>query len=227
MAKILYATDEDIALRASADFAILCPRDQKLASGVDGLFDSSDRWTLRSPSVDFASQGLMPGHVVQLLGPSAIFRPPGESLIVVHCDGFGVTLRRRGQSVGSGQPPAPVGGFLGVEFAITTLAPQIEQASFEIDRRLGISDFHAGRQASDLMDPRELRELVVLTVLHRQYMDMSRGAGGASQDALAVKAQLIKIELDELLARTAIHWRTVVEGIGDEPTTRFCSRISR
>ena len=32
----VYATDEDIALRASADFAILCPKDQCLAYGNDG-----------------------------------------------------------------------------------------------------------------------------------------------------------------------------------------------
>src|SRR3954467_9712135 len=33
-----YATDEDIALRASADYSILCPRDQKLGWGNDGVF---------------------------------------------------------------------------------------------------------------------------------------------------------------------------------------------
>ncbi|MDB5350779.1 MAG: hypothetical protein JWN86_2026 [Planctomycetota bacterium] len=227
MAKIPYATDEDIALRASADFAILCPRDQKLASGGDGFFDPSDRWTLRSMSVDFLSQGLMPGHVVQLLGPATTFRPPGESMIVENSSGHGVTLRRRGQVPGVGQPPGPASGLMGVEFIVATLTPQIEQASFELDRRLGISGLVAGRHASDLVDVRELRELVVLTVLHRQYMDMSRGCGGAQQDSLAGKAQLIKSELDELLDRTAIHWRSVSDGIGDEPTTRFSSRISR
>src|SRR5947199_54246 len=50
----LYATDEDIVLRASADFALLCPRDQKLASGTDGTFMPDDRWTLHSTAVDFA-----------------------------------------------------------------------------------------------------------------------------------------------------------------------------
>ena len=73
----IYATDEDIALRATADFAILCPRDQKLAAGSDGSFDPSDRWTLQSASVDFSAQGVLPGQVVQLLGPASAFRAAG------------------------------------------------------------------------------------------------------------------------------------------------------
>ncbi len=68
---IAYATDEDVAIRAPADFAALCPKDQVLAAGTDGLFLPSDPWTLRSPSVDFAASGLMPGQVIRLAGPAA------------------------------------------------------------------------------------------------------------------------------------------------------------
>src|SRR3954452_6256472 len=130
-----YATDEDLALRASADFPLLCPRDQKLASGSDGLFDAGDRWTMWSPSVDFAAQGLAAGHVVQLLAPVATFKPPGEAFVVASVGPGRVLLRRKGQPVGIGQPPAPAGGIMNVEFLAATLTPQIAEAGYDLDRR--------------------------------------------------------------------------------------------
>ena len=44
----VYATDEDIALRASADYTFLCPKDQKLAWGNDGAFHPLDRMNMAS-----------------------------------------------------------------------------------------------------------------------------------------------------------------------------------
>ena len=223
----VYATDEDVALRASADFTLLCPRDQKLAWGVDGIVDSMDRWTLRSGSVDFQSQGVLPGHVVQLLGPPVTFRAPGESLIVASVSGPAITLRRKGQALGAGQPPAPVGGLIGVEFLIATLAPQILGAMIEINHRVGISESIRGRNFADLCDPGGLKDAVVLTVLQRQYRDMSREAGGASIDVLAAKALVVKAELDDLLARTIVRWKSAADPIGDASSASFAVRISR
>lgn len=219
MASPLYATDEDVALRASADFALLCPRDQKIASGLDGSFAASDRWGLRAGSLDFGAAGVAPGQVVQLLGPSPQFRPPGEAMVAHAANGSLVTLRRKGQAPGAGQPPGPVGGLLGVEFLIVTLAPQIARAGSEFDRRFGLS---AGG-AAGLMDPRDVREAVVLSVLHGQYLAMSREAGGASQDPFATKALAFKAELDDLLARLVA--RTTR---GDAaPASLFCTRLTR
>ena len=59
---IAYATDEDLAIRAPADFLALCPKDQVVAAGADGLFLPDDPWTLRSPSVNFAGAGASPGR---------------------------------------------------------------------------------------------------------------------------------------------------------------------
>ena len=223
----IYATDEDIALRASADFAILCPRDQTLAAGLDGVFDPSDRWSLRSASVDFTAQGVLPGQVVQLLGPATAFRAPGEALIVVAASGHVVTLRRKGQPAGSGQPPSPASGLVGVEYLIGTLAPQIQGASVEVNIRVGVSAMIPGRTAADLFDPLELRDAVVLTTLQRQYRDMSREANGANLDALAAKALAVRSDLDDLLARTIIHWKTAAGSIADVPSMPFSARISR
>ena len=223
----IYATDEDIALRASADFAILCPKDQTLAAGMDGMFVPSDRWSLQSASVDFAAQGVLPGQMIQLRGPASAFRALGDSLIVVSTNGHIVTLRRKGQLAGAGQPPAPLSGLVGVEFLIATLAPQIQSASVEVNIRFGVSPLIPGRTASDLLDPTELRDAVVLTTLQRQYRDMSREVNGANPDVLAAKALAIKAELDDLLGRTVIHWRSGAGPIADVPSMPFSARISR
>lgn len=223
MLEIAYATDEDIALRASADFAILCPRDQRVASGSDGYFEPTDRWTLRSIASDFANQGVRPGHVVQLLGPSVNFRPPGELLVVVSASAHAVTLRRKGQDVGLGQPPSPLSGLIGVEFLIATLSPQISDASLEMSVRLGVLPSGSGRPPSDQVAARDLRDAVVLSVLHRQYLDMSREAGGSNPDTLSAKAEAAKVELDERLARSAVR-SSSVDGV---TMPRFAARISR
>lgn len=217
---VVYATDEDIALRASADFALLCPRDQKLAAGSDGVFDPSDRWTLRSASVDFAAQGLAPGHVVQLTGPASAFRPPGETLVVSSVAPGAIRLRRKGQLDGVGQPPAPIDGLSGIEFLVVTLGPQIERASDDLNRRYGIDEGMTGHCPTDLADTRALREATVLSVLHRRYLEMSREAGG-QPDVFATKGQLVKAELDDLLARVVVHWGAALA------TDRFSTRLSR
>ena len=227
MSEMVYATDEDVALRASADFALLCPRDQKLASGTDGYFDASDRWTLRSAATDFEAQGVSPGQVVQLLGPAATFRPPGESLIVSAVVGSSVSLRRKGQAFGQGQPPAPASGVMGVEFLVATLTPQIAAAGREVALRLGVSDAASGRSAGDLLDPADLRDVVVLAVLRRQYRDMSRETGGTGADSLAAKGEAASAELDEGIARAVVRWRTSPGSPGDEQPARFSARISR
>src|SRR5439155_4480405 len=115
------------------------------------------------------------------------------------------TLRRKGQLDVVGQPPSPGGGVSHVEFAVTTLGPQIARASYDLNRRYGIDDLIAGRRPSDLFDSHEVREATVLTVLYRQYLEMSRGSEGRV-DTFVTKAQLYKQELDDLLARVVVHW---------------------
>jgi hypothetical protein len=221
-----YATDEDIAFRASADFQLLCPKDQNLAWGTDGAFGVIDRWTLTSLTVDFLANGLVPGQIVRLTQPVALFKPPGDCLVVAAVRTNQVTLRRKGQSMGMGQPPGPPEGSTQVEFAVTTLGPQIERASYELNRRFGIDDLIAGRRSCDLFDPREVREATVLTVLHRQYLELSR-ATEERFDSFALKSQRYKQELDDLLDRTVVHWASASGTPSSEPTTRLSTRLSR
>ena len=221
MTIIAYATDEDIAIRASSDYTLLCPRDQKIVAGTDGTFLPAEPWKLNSLDVNFEAQGLYPGQVVQLTKPVKVFRPPGEMLVVDSVSSYTVTLRRKGQPSGVGQPPGPLVGCQGVEFLVTSLGPQIERAVFDLSKRYGIDDLIAGRRSSDLYDPREVREAVVLTVLHSRYLDQSREAG-AESDIFAQKAKLMSMELENLLARAVLHWLP-----SGASTTRFSTRITR
>lgn len=222
----VYATDEDVALRASADFGLVCPKDQVIAAGTDGVFDPTSRWTLASPSVNFSQQGVAPGQIVQLLGPTSTFRPPGDMLVVDTVSPQFITLRRKGQSAGVGQPPGTMTGATGVEFLIATLGPQIEIASYDLNRRFGIDDLIAGRRLSDLYDAREVREAVVLTVLRQRYRDLSRD-GDASHDALAAKSEAMQSELETLLARAVVHWNGSPGGESTSNTNRFSTRLER
>jgi hypothetical protein len=221
------ATDEDIALRASADFALLCPRDQKLAAGTDGFFAPNDRWTLRSPSVDFSAQGVYAGQVVQLLGPASIIRSPGESLIVESASGSAVTLRRKGQLFGEGQPPAPAAGSVGIEFLVATLKPQILGAGRDVQGRLGLGDAELVSTLFDQATATALRDAVVLSTLYRQYRDMCREAAGPSSDLLASKAIVVKQEFEERVERLILRLGLNL-GIGSEkPLGRLSARLSR
>lgn len=220
----VFASDEDVALRAPSDFALLCPRDQSLASGLDGAFGAGGGWTLTSGSADFAASGIAPGHVVQLVGPTTIFRPPGDHLVVSSVAPGAVVLRRKGQGAGVGRPPGPTGGAVGVEFLILTLGPQLVSASLDVARRFGIDDRVPGRRPSDLNDPGELRDATVLTALHRRYLDLARDPADRG-DAMAAKAAAIRSELDDSLARLVVHWGPSARA--DASALRSSARLSR
>ena len=154
--------------------------------------------------------------------------PAAECLVVVATAPGSVTLRRKGQLAGVGMPPGTADGLGGVRFRVTTLGPQIALASADVNRRFGISDgLYPGRTPAQLADPAEIRDAVVLTVMSRQYLDASREVA-APADTFAAKAQAVRAELDDLLARLAVHWNRAGGGddLGPE-TTRFSTRMSR
>ena len=226
---IAYATDEDVAIRAPADFVALCPSDQVLAAGTDGLFLPSDPWTLRSPAVDFAATGLVPGQVVRLVGTGG-----GGSLGELYAVGTvgpgGLMLRRIGQGPGVGRPPCSVAGLASVEFMVRTLDPQIARASNDLNLRFGIDEAMGGRSSCDLRNPRALVDATVLTVLARRYLDQARRFTGNSdepEDWYGVKARAMKAELDDLLDRLVLRWNSLSDASQSAPSTRFSTRLSR
>ncbi len=217
----VYACDEHVAVRSSGDFAVLAPDWQKAAYGVDGAFAPADRWTLTSASVDFEAAGVRRGHVVSLRKPASAFKGAGELLAVESASGAAVSLRRIGAKPGAGAPPAPASGVTGVEFAIATLDPQIEEASFELNRRFNIDPDVGGRRPTDLYDLRDLRQACVLSVLIRRYAAETRG----EQGDFALKLQQAQRELSELLARLDLRWGC--SGSDEQSTSLFSTRIVR
>jgi hypothetical protein len=217
----VYATDEDIAVRAGGDFVTLCPHWQQMAYGVDGLFASNAPWVLSSASVNFQANGVAPNQVVQLTSPKSQYAGSGQLLAIDSVSGSSLTLRRLHKDLNVGQPPAPMAGLSGVTFTINTLDPQTEEASFDLKRRFGIDELIVDRTSAWIYDLRDLRIATVLTVLHDRYTTEARGDRGD----FAHKLNLIKSQLNDVLDRVQVRWGPF--GNSAEPSTLFGCKLSR
>jgi len=217
----VFATNEDIAVRAGSDFFLLCPTWQQMAYGTDGYFSAGSPWVLSSTAVDFAANGVAPNQVVQLSAPKQYFPGSGKLFAVDSVSGSSITLRCLHQDLKVGQPPAPSSGLTGVTFTINTLDPQIEEASFDIKRRFGIDENIAYRASSWVYDLRDLRVATVLTVLLARYTQEARSDEGD----WVRKIGLINTELQTVLDRVQVRWGPM--GNSAEPTTLFSCKISR
>ncbi|WP_152053634.1 hypothetical protein [Tautonia marina] len=192
-----YASDEEVALLSPSDVGPLFPDDQRIASGVDGSFDPSDRWTLHCSSVTFTDSGLHPGHVVRLLAPVDRFPHPGALFGVAEVGEHFVKLRRLGMAPGLGEPVAPPEGLADVSFVIMTLDPQISQASREVDGLLGIRTTTPSLPG---LDGISLRDAVVRLVLARRYAAIMRDG----DTAFAIRARLFEASFERLMTRLFI-----------------------
>jgi hypothetical protein len=219
----VYCCDEDVAIRAPGDFRDLIPDGATLAAGSDGAFAPTDRWTLNSPTADFTAQGVRPGHVCQLLRPTASFGDEGELLAVQAVAGPSLTLRRLGQPAGIGQPPAPAAGLGGVRFLVASLDPQIEEASYDLNQRYAIDEAIPDSAPALLARERELRQLCVLTVLARQYQAESR----EKDDTYARKGTDLEAERQGMLSRVQVHWDRPPGETLPEVASVFGTRVER
>jgi hypothetical protein len=220
----VYASDEDILVRAGGDFALLCPPWQQMAAGADGVFAANAPWVLTSASVNFQANGVQPNQVVHLTAPRANFPGGGAFLAIDSVSGGAITLRRPHKDLGIGQPPSPAAGLTSVAFAINTLDPQIEEASYILKRRYAIDDMmgaNVNRQSAWMYDMRELREATVLTVLLQRYTQEQRTERGD----FPMKVRQIRQELDDVLARVQVRWGPF--GNSAEPSTLFGCKLSR
>lgn len=225
---LMLATDEDVAVRDGGDFVRICPADQRLAAGSDGVIAPMG-WTLTSASIgDFAARGVAPGQMVLLSTSGGGIRAIDDLLAVDSVATTSLVLRRKGQASGVGMPPGGPSGLPSVAFAVLTLGPQIEDASYEMYRRLGVDDAVVGRRTTDLYDSREVNQATVLTVLRRQYFALARRA--TPDDAFWSKARALENDLDAVLARLVVLWRPVGDTTGaivEGSTNRFGLHISR
>jgi hypothetical protein len=217
----VYATDEDIAVRAGGDFAILCPSWQAMAQGSDGVLAPGLPWVLTSATVDFESSGVQPNQVIWLTAPKSQYPGGGALLAVDSVSTNSVTLRRLYKDLYVGQPPGPIAGLSGIAFAINTLDPQSEEASFGIKRRFGIDENIAQRTSSWIYDLQDLRLATVLTVLYDRYTAETRTDHGD----FALKIKRICQQLDDVVARVQVRWGPI--GNSAEPSTIFNCKLSR
>ena len=217
----VYATDEDIAVRAGGDFVTLCPGWQQMAYGTDGFFSPGLPWVLNSTATNFAANNVTPNQVVWLSQPKSQYPGSGVLLAIDSVLETSITLRRLHKNLNVGQPPAPAGGLTGVTFTINTLDPQTEEASFDIKRRFGIDENITFRYSSWIYDQRDLRMATVLTVLKERYAAETRTERGD----FAIKANSISRALDEVLDRVQVRWGPY--GNSAEPSTVFGCKITR
>ena len=130
-------------------------------------------------------------------------------------------MRRLHKDLNVGNPPGPAAGLTGITFAINTLDPQTEEASFDIKRRFGIDENIPGRTTTWVYDLEDLRMATVLTVLRERYQMETRTDRGDFKR----KAEIINIELQLILDRVQVRWGPL--GNSAEPATLFSCKVSR
>lgn len=217
----IYCTDEDILVRAGGDWSTLTPSWQQMAFGSDGVFSSGTPWVLTSATVDFAANGVSPNQVVQLTAPKSLYPGGGQFLAIDSIVGNAITLRRPHKDLGVGQPPGPIAGASGVVFAVNTLDPQSEEASFDIKRRFSIDEVIWSRSSTWIYDLRDLRMATVLSVLYDRYSQEARTEKGD----FTTKIGRIRQQLDDVMARVQVRWGPL--GDSQPPSTLFNCRLSR
>jgi hypothetical protein len=217
----VYATDEDILVKASGDFVTLAPAWQCMSKGTDGVFTTGTPWVLSSATVNFAANGVSPNQVVLLSGPKSQYPGGGDLLAIDSVTGSNLTLRRPYKDLNIGNPPGPAAGITGVTFSITTFDPQTASASFDIKRRFGIDENITFRDSTWIYDLQDLRMAVVLTVLYDRYTAELRSDRGD----WVRKMGHVRNQRDEILDRVQVRWGPY--GNSAEPSTVFSCRISR
>jgi hypothetical protein len=220
----VYCSDEDILVHGGCDFALLCPAWQQMAAGSDGVFASGAPWVLTSASVDFQANGVNPNQVVWLTGPKTQYPGAGIFLAIDSASGNSITLRRPYKDLNVGMPPAPTAGLTGVTFAINTLDPQIEEASYDLKQRFAIDDnplVGEYRSSTWIYDLQVLRVATVYSVLLERYTQETRTERGDFEK----KVVRFRQKLDDALARVQVRWGPF--GNSAEPSTLFGCRLSR
>jgi hypothetical protein len=218
----VFATDEDILVKASGDFVTLAPAWQCMGKGLDGVFANGAPWVLTSASVNFQTNGVRPNQVVALTAPKSQYPGGGDLLAIDSVSGSSITLRQPHKDLNVGQPPAPSAGLTAVAFSILTYDPQIEEATFDIKRRFSIDENIPFRTSSWVYDLRDLRLLTVLTVLYDRYTAELRSDRGDWQR----KMGHIRNLREEVAGRVQVRWGPY--GNSAEPANcAFGQRLSR
>lgn len=221
---VVYCTDEDLAAAVRMDFVALSAKAPQLAYGTDGYFDLADPWTLVSPSVDFAANGVASNMVVHLKkgnrGGKAAYVGGGELYAIDSATATTLALRGVGLAAGVGHPPG-FGAVTDVEYGVRTLATVIEDVAFELNERYHVDPAVASEAPGRVYNLRVLRDAATYMVLHRMYVAENRSDSGDWKGKIELYGRLE----EEALARATVRWGAA----GDDrpPTTSFLTRLSR
>lgn len=216
---VVYATDEDMFVEGGDDYFVLVPKSSVLATGEDGVFESSDRWTLVSGGNDFEAQGVAAGQILRIKGPGPFFPSP-RFLAVDSCSGDSAVLRVPGQEAGVGMPPGPELGCDGVQFDVFTFGPQIESVAFELNEQYNVDPRIVNRRPEDIYDRRVFRRLTCLMVYYRGYARAARGKDGYDE-----KIAFYRAEYENQLSAAIVRWG--VSGVDQPPSGPRFGRLSR
>ncbi len=217
----IWSTDEAVYNRSPFDFHLLVPPSGIVAEGTDGSIAAPTPWRLSSATYDFAAIGVAPGQVVRLDKPIATFRPPGGFYIVDAVTSAGIDLRQPSKESGSGKPPTAGVALGSISFAVLTMLPQIEQATYRINRIFGVDDTVVTRKPSDLYDARQLEEATSYRTLATAYLGASRQV----DDLFAKKAR----SFDQLANDAEAHLNLIWKAKQGPPTVtnKFGMRLTR
>ncbi len=217
----VYATDEDISIRASGDYAELVPDHQLVIRITDGSLMSINPWVITSATANFIGAGCQPGQVVHIIPNDAnVYGADGDDFAVDAVMLNSLTLRRIGMASGSGQRPGH-GNLTQIKLSIHTFGPQIEDVSFDLNQMFAIDPQSQFWGPANLYNQRQLRQACVLMVLNRQYK-----TGLRSKDSdWAAKAMGTKTDLENVVQRLSVGWGK--NNQADLPATRQNGRISR
>lgn len=220
---VVYATDEAIAIRDISAYTALCPISQSVASAADGIFSSGFPWDLSSASKAFQSLGVKANHVIRLTGPKAQYLGSGQLLAIESASGSSVTLRRLGQDIGVGEPPAPAVGLTGVTFQILTYDAQIQVASKDLNRTYSIDPNSALNGPSGLTDTEDLEQACVLKVLIARLLAETQ----QRDQTWGLKLQNYRQELADVMTRLQLRWGPNNDSTEPQVYDNFSTRLTR
>jgi hypothetical protein len=162
--------------------------------------------------------------VVSLLSGTTATARPNDQLAVQSVATNTVTLRRIGFAASVGEPPTAGNNTV---YVCYSAYPQLEEASYDLNERLGLQEDVSGREPTDLHDLRQLRRACVFSVLSCLYWAQARQSADRMADDFAAKAKRADEILGQILARLALRWTAAVDAEGYATTSLRVGRFSR
>jgi hypothetical protein len=204
---ITFCSEEDLALEATGDLALIAPRSPYFAKGSDGVLTAGGR-TVSSALVDFAAQGVLADTLCILSGsitaPAArtTFGIGGEVFIVsVDAVGGSITLRNPGMLAGIGQAPS-LSALTSVNFLLPSFLAIRKQATDRIRQSINFDS------ESDLITDDDRRQICVYEVLRTRYRACTVNKDDDFSQQYRKYSVLFNELLDELKARRSSAYAT-------------------